>query len=156
MFRIVAFVSLLFAPTSLFAGGIHVEDPYARASRPGAPTGAIFMVIHNMAEVDDTLVDVSSDVAAMVEIHTHIDAGNGVMQMRPVEGGITIPANGMHALKRGGDHVMLMGLNWSLETGDSLTLTLTFEGAGDVLLEVPVDNERMDMSDHNGHSAHSN
>ncbi|NCX55288.1 MAG: copper chaperone PCu(A)C [Rhodobacterales bacterium] len=50
----------------------------------------------------------------------------------------------MHALKRGGDHVMFMGLTRSLEHGDKFELTLTFEHAGDVTLTVPVDLELQD------------
>jgi copper(I)-binding protein len=97
----------------------------------------------NMSGEADRLVSASSDIAKRVELHTHIDAGNGVMQMRHDEDGFEIPAGGTHMLQRGGDHVMFMGLNQSLEQGDTVTVTLTFEKAGDMVVEIPVDLERM-------------
>ena len=127
--------------TPLFAGDIMIDDAYARASRPGAPTGAMFMTIMNHGAEDDTLVAAASPVAKLVELHTHIEE-DGVMKMRPVEEGFEIPAGGMHMLQRGGDHVMLMGVTETLENGDMLPLVLTFEKAGEVTLEVMVDNDR--------------
>ena len=95
-----------------------------------------------LADTEDRLIAVASDAAERVELHTHIEDGDGIMRMRPVEGGIAIPADGTHALQRGGDHVMFMGLRESLEPGGSVTVTLTFETTGDIVVEIPVDLER--------------
>ena len=140
MTRILALV-LSLAATPLFAGDIVIEDAYARASRPGAPTGAMFMTIRNSGEIADRLLAAESPIAQIVELHTHID-DNGVMRMRPVEEGLEIPVGGEHRLMRGGDHVMLMGLTQSLEDGASVPLTLIFENAGEITLDVTVDNSR--------------
>jgi copper(I)-binding protein len=43
---------------------------------------------------------------------------------------------------RGGDHIMLMGLTRAFKDGDMIHLTLTFEHAGVVDVDVPVDNAR--------------
>lgn len=118
-----------------------INDPYARASRPGAPTGAAFFTIQNTGDTGDRLIAAASPVAKMVELHTHIQDGD-IMRMRPIEGGIEIPAGETHELARGGDHVMLMGLTETLEDGDEIEVTLTFEEAGEVTLVVPVDNKR--------------
>ena len=125
-----------------FAGDITIEDPYARSSTMMSKSGAAFMMIKNAGASDDRLVGASSDVAERVELHTHKEDANGVMRMMEVEEGFPIPAAGMHALARGGDHVMFMGLTRSLAQGDVITLTLTFENAGDMTIEVPVDLER--------------
>jgi len=122
---------------------ITVEDAYARSAGPTAKAGAAFMIIHNSGDADDRLVSATADVSKLVELHTHIDQGNGVMKMTHVEEGFVIPADGMHALQRGGDHVMFMGLNGPWAQGDTLSVTLTFEQAGDVTVEIPVDLERM-------------
>ena len=45
-------------------------------------------------------------------------------------------------MKRGGDHVMLMGLNDGLDAGETVKITLTFEKAGEIVVDVPVDNDR--------------
>lgn len=133
--------TLILAPIASLAE-IVITDPYARASRPNAPTGAAFMIIENTGETADRLVAASSGVAKRVELHTHIDQGDGVMKMTEIEGGIDIAAGGSHIMQRGGDHVMFMGLNDSLEQGGEVTVTLTFEQAGDVTVTIPVDNER--------------
>ena len=133
--------ALLLAGSAAFAGEITVDDSYARVARPGAPTGAIFMVIQNAGETADTLIGAASPVAKRVELHTHIEK-DGVMMMRPIEGGIEIAADGSHTLQRGGDHVMLMGLTEKLEDGMTVELTLSFENAGDVVISVPVDSAR--------------
>ena len=122
---------------------ITIDDAYARSASPTAKTGAAFMIIHNSGEAD-RLVGVSSDVAARTELHTHLDDGNGVMRMVHVEDGFELPADGMIAMQRGGKHVMLMGLNAPMEQGAMVTVTLTFENAGDVVVEIPVDLERQD------------
>ena len=144
-----ALVASLAAGPAL-AEGLMIKDAYARASRPNAPTGAAFMQILNHGETDDRLISVASDIAARVELHTHIDMGDGVLKMMEVEDGFALPAGGMVSLARGGDHVMFMGLNQSLIDGETISVTLTFEHAGDMIVDIPVDNVRMDK--HGDHS----
>lgn len=140
-------------PAAAFAESkIEIHDPYARVSRPGAPTGAAFMVIRNQSTTEDVLLLAKSDVAAMVELHTHIETGDGIMQMVELEDGIAVPAGGEHAMARGGDHVMFMGLNEPLVQGQDVTVTLVFEQAGEVEVTIPVDNERQDAHGGHGHS----
>jgi copper(I)-binding protein len=129
---------------------IMIKDPYARS---GAKSGAAFFMIMNHGNEDDRLIAARSEAAPRVELHTHIEDANGVMKMREIEGGIEIPAGEMHALKRGGDHVMFMGLEAPFEQGAEVTVTLTFEKAGDVEVAIPVDNDRKDA--HGGHGDHS-
>ena len=64
------------------------------------------------------------------------------MRMREIKAGIPLPAGATHTLSRGGDHVMLMGVTQELVDGETVPLTLVFEIAGEVVIEVPVDNER--------------
>jgi copper(I)-binding protein len=130
--------------------GLHINSPYARVSTENAQSGAIFFEIENHGDAD-RLIGAASDVSEKAELHTHLEDANGVMQMIQIEGGIEIPAHGGHALARGGDHVMLLGLTRSLKQGDMINLTLTFEQAGDVLVQVPVDNERKAEGGHEGH-----
>ncbi len=138
-----------------FAGEMKIEimDPYARSS---AKSGAAFFTIMNHSGEDDRLIAAASDVSKRVELHTHIEDENGVMRMREIEGGIAVPANGSHALKRGGDHVMFMGLSEALPEGETVTVTLTFEKAGDLTLDIPVDNDRrpQHMQGHGGSMGH--
>ncbi|MEM9249004.1 MAG: copper chaperone PCu(A)C [Pseudomonadota bacterium] len=132
-------VSLLTLPA--LAGAIVVDDPYARAASPNAKSGAAFMVLTNTGSEDDHLVSASSDISARVELHTHKMDGD-VMRMIHVEEGFVLPAGQSIALERGGKHVMFMGLNAALEQGNVVEVTLTFEKAGDIVVQIPVDLER--------------
>ena len=127
---------------SAFADGIMAQDAYARAATPNAKAGAAFMMLMNTSDQDDRLIGVRSDAAKRVELHTHIETDEGVMQMTQIEDGISLPAGEMHMMARGGDHVMLMGLNGPLVQGESIEVKLVFEKAGEVVIEIPVDNER--------------
>ena len=137
-----AAVCLMAVPA--FADGMEVmiKDAYMRSSGPTAKTGAAFMVIMNNADQDDRLVSATSDIAKRVETHTHIHGEGGVMMMRKVEGGFPVPAGGMHVLKRGGDHLMFLGLTRALNDGEKISVTLHFEKAGDMTVEIPVDQTR--------------
>lgn len=118
---------------------IMIMDPYVRSAMKSATTGAAFMTLMNKTDQDDRLISASSEIAERVELHTHIEDENGVMQMREVEDGFLVPAGGAHLLQRGGDHVMFMGLKQPLADGETVSVTLTFEQAGEVVVEVPVD-----------------
>jgi len=101
--------------------------------------GAAYMLIANSGGADK-LISASTNVAKTVELHTVIEE-NGVMQMRPVEGGIEVPASGNVELKPGGYHVMLIGLTKDLKAGDTVDLTLQFEKAGTTTLTAQVRNQ---------------
>ena len=128
-----------------FAAGIEVQDPYARSASEMATTGAAFMVITNADGAADRLIGVTSDVAEKVELHTHREDSNGVMRMIHVEEGFELPEGGEIVMERGGNHVMFMGLKEPMKQGDMIDVTLTFEKAGDVAVQIPVDLERMPM-----------
>ena len=100
-----------------------------------AKAGAAFMVIENSGEAD-RLVAASSDVAKKTELHTHIKDGD-VMKMRRVDG-IDVPAQGMARLQPGGLHVMLIGLHAPLREEEKFPLTLQFDKAGEMTVEVEV------------------
>lgn len=140
--RLAAAAALLLAG-SVAAAEITVSDPYARAASPAARSGAAFMAITNTGDAPDRLVAATSDIARRVELHTHVEEGDGVMRMVHVEEGFEIAPGETILLQRGGRHVMFMGLTRPMAQGDSVAVTLTFENAGDVVLEVPVDLERM-------------
>jgi copper(I)-binding protein len=122
-----------------FAEGITITDAYARSASPSAMTGAAFMTITNDGPEDDRLIAARSEAAERVELHTHLIDANGVARMVEVEDGFVIPAGGSHVLERGGDHVMFLGLTAPFEPGGTVPLTLVFEKAGEIAVELPVD-----------------
>jgi periplasmic copper chaperone A len=146
-----AFLAL--AQGAMADSAITVTDPYMRASGAMASSGAAFMVISNQGAEDDRLIAAASDIADRVELHTHQSDANGVMKMVHVEEGFPITAGEDHILARGGDHVMFLGLNRPVAQGDVVTVTLTFEKAGDLVVEVPVDMDRKPDHAGAGHGA---
>ena len=115
-------------------GPLTVEDARARILLPSRP-GAAWLTIRNSGGAD-RLLGAESPAAERIEIHTHIHE-RGVMKMRRVEA-IDIPAGGEAALEPGGGHLMLFGLKTGLAPGDSFPLTLLFEKAGQVTVEMRV------------------
>ncbi|KIC43803.1 copper-binding protein [Ruegeria sp. ANG-S4] len=131
-----------FATTAFADSAIKVDDAYARSTGKHAKAGAAFMMIVNSGDSDDRLIGATSDVAGRVELHTHEVDDNGVAKMIHVEEGFVIPAGATYTLERGGDHVMFMGLNQPFEQDQKIPVTLIFEQAGEVEIEVPVDLDR--------------
>ncbi|MEO1604094.1 MAG: copper chaperone PCu(A)C [Pseudomonadota bacterium] len=137
-----AIAAALLIGAAAHAQDVAVDDAYARSATERSVTGAAFMTLVNTTDRADRLIAAQTDAAKRVELHTHLEDGDGVMRMIEVEDGFAIPANGTHMLKRGGDHIMLMGLNRPLLQDEVIAITLTFEQAGEVTIEVPVDNLR--------------
>lgn len=124
-----------FALPSLALADAAISDPYARATPPNARNGAAYATISS-AE-GDRLLSAATDAAKMVQIHdTRME--DGVAKMREIEGGLEIPAGHTVSLAPGGKHIMLMGLAGPLEEGAEITLTLTFEKAGEIEVTAPV------------------
>lgn len=115
---------------------IVVQQPWARASAGMAANGAAYMTITNDGAKPDRLVAASSPVCAMAQLHTHL-MKNGVMEMRPVAG-IDVDPGTPTVLRPGGLHIMLMHLKQPLKQGQSFPVTLTFEKAGAITVQVAV------------------
>lgn len=116
---------------------ILVSGQWARTSPMATDMGAAYMNITS-AE-DDELVGAKADmsIAMMTEVHEMVMGDDGAMKMQEVES-IALTAGTPLELKPGGYHVMLMGLTKPLATGSTISVTLTFAKAGDVVVEVPV------------------
>lgn len=140
--------------------GIVVTGAWARTSPMDATNGAAYFTV--TSEAADSLIGVKADasVAAKVELHetamamptqstmgmgadTTMGMGSGStmpmgeMTMRPVAA-IDLPAGTAVSLQPGGYHVMLFDLAAPLEVGDTITLTLVFTTADEVVVKVPV------------------
>ncbi|WP_298610746.1 copper chaperone PCu(A)C [uncultured Thiothrix sp.] len=118
------------------AGQFTASAAYARAVAPGQPNSAVFLQLQNKDSKAHALVSATSDVAAAVELHNHVNEG-GVMKMRKVEK-IDLPAGQTVALKPGSFHIMLIGLKKTLKVSDTVELTLGFEDGTSLKLSAPV------------------
>ena len=122
--------------------GVHVHDAYARVVGGQGASGAVYFIIHNNTDHVITLTGVTCDLAQMAGLHTSAESADGLMQMLPLDGGVVLPPGEMHEFVGGGDHVMLMGLTQALTDGQSIPLTLTFDGAEALRIVAIVDNAR--------------
>jgi len=122
-------------------GGVEVADPWARASAQTQDAGAVYMTISSSE--GDNLVGVAVDpsVAAKAELHETTMAEDGLMSMSQVTA-IPVPTGGEVKLEPGGYHVMLMKLAEPLVDGNEITVTLTFETAGDMEVKATVEENR--------------
>jgi len=114
---------------------LRIEAPWTRAAGQGQQ-GVGYMTVRNAGAQPDRLLSASSPAAGRVELHTHIRDGE-VMRMRAVDA-IPIPAEGAATLQPGGLHLMLVGLTRPLREGESVPVTLRFERAGEVTVELAV------------------
>ncbi|WNK01408.1 copper chaperone PCu(A)C [Thalassospiraceae bacterium LMO-JJ14] len=132
----IALAATFITSQSALAGDIQITQPWARASAGMAKAGAAFLAVQNTGATDDRLVAARADVSKKVELHTHIKEGD-LMKMRQVMA-IDVPAGKTVALQPGGLHVMFMGLKAPLKTGAHFPLTLVFEKAGEITVDVEV------------------
>jgi copper(I)-binding protein len=85
-------------------------------------------------------------MATRAEVHTVIREGD-VMRMREVTA-IDLAPKSTTELKPGSYHIMLMELAGPLKAGDRFPLTLVFEKAGSITVEVQVEKIAGPAPDH--------
>ena len=98
-------------------------------------TTAIYGKFINLGAEDDMLIGISSDIAPTIEIHES-SMTEGMMEMRPMEGGIHLPAQGVVSLEAGGLHGMVIGLEDFVEVGQTVAVTFEFMNAGSFEVEL--------------------
>ena len=118
------------------AGDVAIAHPWTRAAGANG-NGAAFMQLRNTGAQPDRLISASTPAARTVELHTMTRDGD-VMRMRPVQD-IPVPAGGTVALQPGGFHIMMIGLTAPMNQGGRVPLTLRFERAGEVQVELAVE-----------------
>ena len=118
------------------ANGIAVTAAWARATPPGASTGAGYVTVENSGREEDRLVGAISPVAASVLIH-QTSEWDGIARMRAA-GDLLIQPGETLAMRPGGAHLMLIGLSAPLAEGDKVPVTLAFEKAGAVTVDLAV------------------
>lgn len=135
-----AFISFLPFESSAHdytVGSITVLSPWARATPGPAKAGAGYLGLKNEGGTADRLLKAESTLSKRTELHTHIMDG-GVMRMTHVEEGVEVPAGQEVMFEPGGLHVMFMGLKAPFKEGELLPITLYFEKAGKVDVELMV------------------
>lgn len=137
--------SLIVAAMTLLAATAHAHSqkfktleighPWCIETEDTAKPVVVSMTIRNTGAKPDRLLHASTSSAAKTELRAGVapDAEGDVIASVPVTG------HGEVNLKRGGPHVLLSGLKKPLDARDSFLMTLTFQRAGMVEVEVMVE-----------------
>ena len=129
-------------------GDLTIAHPWSRATLPGAKVAAGYLTVKNAGSSPDRLISMTADISGKAEIH-EMTVKDGVMTMRPITGGLEIPAGGELKLEPGSYHIMFMELKAPAVEGVKFPGTLTFEKAGTVNVEFAV--EKAGGEDHSAH-----
>jgi len=113
-------------------GKLVIEHPWLRAPVEGETKAYLYGFFHNLGDTDDRLIGAKSEKFGRIELHP--DARGD----KPTTG-IRIPAGQTTTLAPGGAYVLLLDIKKHLEVGWGLELTLTFEKAGDVVIDAAIE-----------------
>jgi copper(I)-binding protein len=105
------------ATETIKVGDLTLTALWARATPGGAKVAGGFVRITN--------------IAGRFEVH-EMAVTDGIMKMRPVEGGLEIKPGQTMELKPGSYHVMFMDIKSPFKEGEKVKATLQFEKAGKV------------------------
>jgi copper(I)-binding protein len=119
-------------------GSLEIVQPWTRATPATAQSGGGFLTITNKGTAPDRLLSARSTVSDRVEVH-EVRMDNNVMKMRELEKGLEIPAGATVMLKPGGYHIMFMGLKAPFAKDTKVPVTLVFEKAGSLDVELAVE-----------------
>jgi copper(I)-binding protein len=126
---------------------VKIEGAWARPTVPGQQAGGGFMTLHSAAA--DRLLGGTTPAAERLELHTMAMEGD-VMRMRQIDR-IEMPAGQRVELKPGGLHVMFIGLKQPLAVGSKVPVTLKFEKAGELKIEMTVASRPPPAAGHANH-----
>jgi periplasmic copper chaperone A len=130
----IAALALLLWSTSAFSQ-VSIEGAWARATPPNAKLAAGYLTVVN-AGAADRLLGASSPAAERVEMHVTLKDGD-ILRMRQVKD-FEVPANGRLELKPAGGHLMFVGIKWPFRDGEKVPVTLRFERAGELKVELAI------------------
>lgn len=149
MLKILTLLSVVMS-ANVYANSIEISTPWSKEVPPTSNVAAAFMKIVNQSPQPDILLAASSPIAKHVELHSHVD-DNGVMKMRQVQQ-IDIKGDNSQLLAPGGYHVMLFDLQQVPKVESTFPLTLTFQQAGEITVDVAVKSGLYDpKNDHQDH-----
>lgn len=117
-------------------GGLTISESWSRATTGTQRPAVFYARIRNTGSLDDRLTGIETPIASMPMLH-HTVVRDGVASMSHADG-IDIPAGQVVKLAPGGYHGMLAELAAPLSEGESFPVTLHFERAGAVPVEVSV------------------
>ncbi len=145
----ITFSCLALAPSAALSADMMAMNAVARPSHvKESLTGVVYLSVMNHGAKADKLIGIKTDVAETAELH-NVSNADGIFRMRPVDSVEIAPGATVDLSK--GMHVMLFGLKAPLVKDNSIRITLDFETAEDLVVDVPVGEQL-----HLEHAEHSN
>ncbi|WP_298773249.1 copper chaperone PCu(A)C [uncultured Shewanella sp.] len=138
---------VLFSVSFSVSAKVELLTGYVRAMPASVPNSAAYLSLSNQGEEID-LVSVQTNVAEEAQLHRLIEE-NGMIKMRQAAK-FTVPNNGELTLVETGNHIMLIGLNRTLEVGNTVDLVLLFDNGETLPVSLPVKKQQ-----HSATAAHS-
>ena len=116
---------------------IHIYNAWAKSTPTKVfPNGVAYAFIQNKSDSDDSILSVTSNIARVTEVHEMLEE-DGIMSMRH-RPQLAVPAGQTVRMGPGGLHFMLLDITKTMDEGHSVPLTITFEKAGPVTVEMPI------------------
>lgn len=140
-------VAIFAQAEDIMAGDLMLHDLWMKATIGKKPVTGGYVTIHNHGEIDDRLIGVEAAFAGKSEIH-EMNMVDDVMQMRPLNNGLAVPAGEHVVLAPGGYHLMFMQLKEPIAANTGYPVTLIFDKAGRILVTLLA----RDLKDSHSHS----
>jgi len=116
-------------------GDLTVYDAYIR--QPASPdVAAAYLSVRNDGSSPDQLSSAYCGAAGTTSVHADSAAMQPGQEAKSTP--LQVPANATVSLTPAKGHIMLENLTGTLKAGDTVSLLLRFDKAGQVLLDVPV------------------
>ena len=130
------------------AGSLSIGHPWSMELPPNAPAIAAYFTIENQGDAADRLLSVDSPIAGQAQLHEHIEA-NGLMKMQQVSA-VEVAPKAKVSFAPMAYHVMLLDVKdrSKLVAGERFPMTLHFEKAGDVEVQVVVQKQAPEHHQH--------
>ncbi|MBX9457388.1 MAG: copper chaperone PCu(A)C [Rhizobium sp.] len=119
------------------AADLTIKRAWSRVAPLGAPVLGGYLSIKNDGGEADRLLAVSSPISDNVQIHSSA-VKDGVATMRQVTDGVAIPSGETVEFEPGELHLMLLNPKSRPGEGEKIPLTLVFEKAGPLDVELVV------------------
>ena len=131
---------------------ITVDHPWSKPTPPLSEYGVAYFNVSNSGQADDILLEIKipDEIAKSASIHDVIHDGE-MMRMREMTNGKKIPAGSTIKFQPDGSHIMLEGLPKPLKLEDKFTIELVFTNAGNVPVEIWVEDAPQRYDKHHNH-----
>lgn len=138
MKKFIILISIVFASNchaDFKIGNISISDIWARPTYGKSLNTAVYMNIRNQGSVD-YMNKIKTNIARIADLHKTVTE-QGISQMVHINR-LALPVGVDVKLQPKSLHIMLIGLKKPLKSGDKFNITLFFQNAGQITVNVPV------------------